>query len=531
MSEEETYRLHNEVHIHRSLHRGLPDQHPNIVQFKESFLDRKVFGCIVLEYCKGGDLLSKLNIARKKKQVLPEEQCLGWLRQIVGAVQYIHSQRVLHRDLKLANCFITSGGVVKVGDYGLACQLPEGCEMAEEKVGTITAMAPELVAHGYATYKSDVWALGSLIYQLATHGPVYEVPFDSFGLDIHRYKAAMSRPFKPIPEHYSRGLRGVTEAMLAAEADDRPLTEQLLTMLDEESWPANAPEPTERVEKSRIARIGSKVDCGRPAGSAGPRRGGIPKGGPAQRQRGGSASDRSAKPASARGVAAAAAAAREGKGKGEGEGGSAWTGALAPRAKQKHGSEQPRSAREQAQARQEKRFRQKAAAASAVGETPRFGRRATNGSGDESGRAASSSRRRRASAELLEDPPTPEAAKAGRRPNSATVPRSPRQASAESSGAPPATLAAARQRADLAVKKIGVAKTSKVRKEFRPVMGQEVECFFEAGELSQWRPGSVDKTEGAKLWVKCRGVGTLGPFHRALDRNSLWRPLPPTAAA
>ena len=62
-------------------------------------------------------------------------------------------------------------------------------------------------------------------------------------------------------------------------------------------------------------------------------------------------------------------------------------------------------------------------------------------------------------------------------------------------------------------------------------MGQEVECFFEAGELSQWRPGSVDKTEGAKLWVKCRGVGTLGPFHRALDRNSLWRPLPPTAAA
>ena len=66
----------------------------------------------------------------------------------------------------------------------------------------------------------------------------------------------------------------------------------------------------------------------------------------------------------------------------------------------------------------------------------------------------------------------------------------------------------------------------KVRKEFRPVMGQEVECFFEAGELSQWRPGSVDKTEGAKLWVKCRGVGTLGPFHRALDRNSLWRPLP-----
>ena len=146
-----------------------------------------------------GDLLSKLNIARKKKQVLPEEQCLGWLRQIVGAVQYIHSQRVLHRDLKLANCFVTSGGVVKVGDYGLACQLPEGCEMAEEKVGTITAMAPELVAHGYATYKSDVWALGSLIYQLATHGPVFEVPFDSFGLDIHRYKAAMSRPFKPIP--------------------------------------------------------------------------------------------------------------------------------------------------------------------------------------------------------------------------------------------------------------------------------------------------------------------------------------------
>eukprot|EP01052_Picozoa_sp_SAG31_P019686 SAG31_NODE_1446_length_8318_cov_8.573914_11_plen_88_part_00 len=71
------------------------------MSFKESFADRGVFGCILLEYCTGGDLASKMNTFRNKGRMLEEAQALEWFGQINSAVEYVHSQRILHRDIKV----------------------------------------------------------------------------------------------------------------------------------------------------------------------------------------------------------------------------------------------------------------------------------------------------------------------------------------------------------------------------------------------------------------------------------------------
>ena len=465
-----------QVEVHRSIQRGLPEQHENIVAFKESFMDRKVFGCIVLEHCKGGDLLSRVNIASKKNQIIPEEQCLDWFSQIASAVECMHAEGILHRDLKLANCFLTGGDdpIVKVGDFGLACQLPEGCECAEEKCGTITAMAPELILHGYGTYKSDVWALGTILYELTTHGPVFQVPFDSFGLDIRRYKSAMSRPIKPIPEHYSRSLRGMTDAILTVEVDDRPMASGVMKMLHE--WPSNAPEPRER-KQSRIDRVGSMVDCGKPAKQR-PNRAAAanwPAPTPAP-----------APPASSKQSVAARHA-----------GGGAHTsnndpGGVVRKAKALAAAEIPptvgtlarRSATRKRRGNVVDRLTAKHGAAvdDVENETPRFGRRATAAASARGrpGRIKSAGPVRSPSKTATGGaaPATPPAAKPGRRPNSATVKGSPPAvpiqqavdgvanhgdarsaaaslvAQAATAQEKAAALEAARQRAQLAVKKI-----------------------------------------------------------------------------
>ena len=574
-SDEDKQRLHNEVTVHRSIQRGLEDQHEGIVRFIESFSDRKVFGCIVLEHCKGGDLASKLNMASKKEQIIPEMQCLDWFAQITSAVEYMHVERVLHRDLKLANCFLTGGDdpIVKVGDFGLACQLPEDVYCAEEKCGTITAMSPELILNGWGTYKSDVWALGTILYELATHGPVFEVPFDSFGLDIRRYKAAMSRPIKPIPDHYSRAMRGLVEAVLTTEMDDRPIATQVMEMLQD--WPTKAPEPLERKER-RIDRVGSKVNCGPIKQKAADGEAGVaPAPAPPLAKRKEPVVARQAKvggndPGGVMRKAKKLAAAEVPPTETVSARRSAARESVADRLSGKPKAGSARAARGGGGAAEAKRN-------SPVDEdTPRFGRRApvVTSARTRSVKSAGPVRSPSKVGDLRKGanaPGMPPAAKTGRpgaprRPNSATVKGSPpavreeaktgraarieaRTAAASlvnqagggavserDQAAADATakskevgLEAARQRAQLAVKKIGVKSRATGSAKSRPTMGNPVECWFESQGI--WRTGEVSKTEGPRLWCKVQGVGDVGPFHRALDRNSLWRPLAPAQEA
>lgn len=88
--------------------------------------------------------------------------------QLLMGVRYIHRQRILHRDLKTSNIFLCEGNVVKLGDFGIARVLDNTLEQAKTVVGTPYYMSPEVCENKAYNFKSDLWAVGCILYEMCT---------------------------------------------------------------------------------------------------------------------------------------------------------------------------------------------------------------------------------------------------------------------------------------------------------------------------------------------------------------------------
>jgi len=142
--------------------------HPNIVQYKESFLTSNSL-IIIMEYCEVGDLA--YHIKRKIAQdgeIFTEMEIFNWFVQICLALEYVHARRVIHRDIKTQNIFLTGNNTIKLGDFGISKVLESTTQVAITVVGTPYYMAPEACESKPYTSKSDVWALGCIMYELCT---------------------------------------------------------------------------------------------------------------------------------------------------------------------------------------------------------------------------------------------------------------------------------------------------------------------------------------------------------------------------
>ena len=93
--------------------------HPNVVSYIDSFLEQGVL-IIVMEYCEVGDLGYHIKLKAKKNEYFTEEEVLNWFTQICLALEYIHGRKVLPRDLKASNIFLTGNNFVKLGDFGIS---------------------------------------------------------------------------------------------------------------------------------------------------------------------------------------------------------------------------------------------------------------------------------------------------------------------------------------------------------------------------------------------------------------------------
>ncbi len=115
-------------------------KHPNIVAYHESFaVDAGARLCIAMAYCEGGDLHARLRA--QHGALLPQRQVVEWFVQIALALQYLHANKILHRDLKTQNIFLRRG-MIKVGDLGIARQLHNDQDMAT----TVRGRAPSHLA-------------------------------------------------------------------------------------------------------------------------------------------------------------------------------------------------------------------------------------------------------------------------------------------------------------------------------------------------------------------------------------------------
>ncbi len=116
-------------------------------------------------------------------------------------LEYIHGRKILHRDIKLTNIFLTGNNTVKLGDFGISRVLESTCEAAMTVVGTPYYMSPEVCESKPYTYKSDVWSLGCVLYELCA----LDHPFMADNLLGLVYKIVTEIP-SSIPMMYSEEL-------------------------------------------------------------------------------------------------------------------------------------------------------------------------------------------------------------------------------------------------------------------------------------------------------------------------------------
>ncbi|KAH0789194.1 CAMK family protein kinase [Histomonas meleagridis] len=135
--------------------------HPNVIQFIDSFRTDKEF-CIVLEYADAKDLSHYLEFNKPS-----EKRILQIFSQIIFGLNYIHSQNILHRDIKITNIFLFKNGFVKIGDFGISREI-NGYDLARTIIGTPYFMAPEIIAGKPYGFPADVWSAGCILFELMT---------------------------------------------------------------------------------------------------------------------------------------------------------------------------------------------------------------------------------------------------------------------------------------------------------------------------------------------------------------------------
>ncbi|XP_053556212.1 serine/threonine-protein kinase Nek1 [Bombina bombina] len=195
-------------------------KHPNIVQYRESFEES---GClyIVMDYCEGGDLFKKIN--SQKGVLFPEDQILDWFVQLCLALKHVHDRKILHRDIKSQNIFLTKGGTIQLGDFGIARVLNSTVELARTCIGTPYYLSPEICENRPYNNKSDIWALGCVLYEMCTLKHAFEAGnMKNLVLKIIRGS------YPPVPVEYSYDLRNLLSLLFKRNPKDRPSINSIL---------------------------------------------------------------------------------------------------------------------------------------------------------------------------------------------------------------------------------------------------------------------------------------------------------------
>uniref|UniRef100_A0A6I8NZY8 non-specific serine/threonine protein kinase n=1 Tax=Ornithorhynchus anatinus TaxID=9258 RepID=A0A6I8NZY8_ORNAN len=195
-------------------------KHPNIVLYRESFEESGSL-YIVMDYCEGGDLFKRINA--QKGILFPEEQIMDWFVQICLALKHVHDRKILHRDIKSQNIFLTKDGTVQLGDFGIARVLNSTVELARTCIGTPYYLSPEICENKPYNNKSDIWALGCVLYEMCTLKHAFEA-----GNMKNLVLKIISGSFPPVSLHYSYDLRNLLSQLFKRNPRNRPSVNSIL---------------------------------------------------------------------------------------------------------------------------------------------------------------------------------------------------------------------------------------------------------------------------------------------------------------
>lgn len=214
MTKDERVSAFNEVQILKRLN------HPNIIKYYENFLDGKNL-VIAMEYAQGGTLHQFLNMQTAS---LKESTVVSLFIQIVVALHHIHSLNILHRDLKTQNILLDKKyKVIKLSDFGIS-KILDTKTKAFSVVGTPCYISPELCVAKPYNQKSDIWALGCMLYELMT----LKKAFEAQSLPALVMKIVQGQYNKDLPFVYNPALTTLLKTMLDLDPEKRPSADEIL---------------------------------------------------------------------------------------------------------------------------------------------------------------------------------------------------------------------------------------------------------------------------------------------------------------
>jgi polo-like kinase 1 len=156
----------------------------------------------------------------KRRKTVTEPELRYFVRQIAGACHFLHSNKIVHRDLKLGNLFLNDGMELKVGDFGLATRFEGKRKMT--LCGTPNYIAPEVLTKKGHAFEVDVWSLGCIVYTLLVGKP----PFETSDLK-DTYRKIRHNDYQ-IPDYVPLPAKNFIDKMLQADPSRRPTMEQIL---------------------------------------------------------------------------------------------------------------------------------------------------------------------------------------------------------------------------------------------------------------------------------------------------------------
>ena len=178
----------------------------------------------IFKFILDGDLKNKLD--SRNGRFLQENTVLDIFTQICLSLKHIHDRKILHRDIKSPNILLSSNGLVKLSDFGVAKCLSFTIEKAKTFTGTPYYLSPEIVQNIPYSFKSDIWSLGVLLYEMCC----LKLPFIAKSIPLLTLKI-INGQYEPIPDIYSIELKSLVNMLLTVDNQKRPTINEILSMI------------------------------------------------------------------------------------------------------------------------------------------------------------------------------------------------------------------------------------------------------------------------------------------------------------